>query len=244
MKRIKELISSIGTRYPGDQFFADFDSSCEISKDKKSLYLLYEKALRSLDTESWGILKAKALRHYRDHREGQLKQGFFNQLNEAFAYRYLALSGASAVRFVPEGTKPTPDLSYVTNGAKMHCEVKTLGISNDEIDRRNGGYAYGGAVYTMLDDGFLNKFSSAVLQARGQIGAFGTNGLVYVIVRPDDIALDHYSTYRKQLVSTCVENAFDDIFIKIGLRGNKRVCITRDFSGFLSRCARRKRAES
>lgn len=226
MKRIKELISAVKTKYPDDQFFADFESSCKISKAKKAHYLAYERALSALDTESWSILRTKALQHYMDHRAGQLKQGFFNQLNEAFAYRYLVSTGASAVRFIPEAKNPTPDLSYILDGDQMHCEVKCLGISNDEIDRRNGGCVYDGTVYARLSEGFINKFCDAVSYARGQIGSNGTDGLVYLIIRADDIALDHYKIYQKQLIHTAMKNGFGNLFIKIGTLGNKRIYIT------------------
>lgn len=53
----------------------------------KKYYQVYNNALIVLDDESWKILKEKALQHYFDHRRGQKKQSFFNQLNEAFAYR-------------------------------------------------------------------------------------------------------------------------------------------------------------
>jgi hypothetical protein len=181
----------------------------------------------TLDAESWNILKTKSLQHYMDHRKGQRKQGFFNQLNEAFAYRYLVGTGVSGVRFIQEGKASRPDIGYTCNFVQMYCEVKSLGISNDEIVRRNEGIVYDGTVHAKLDDGFINKFCDAVKQARRLIGALGSNGLVYLVVRLDDIALDYYRTYRKQLIDTCRKNGFDNLFIKIGLLGNKRLCITR-----------------
>jgi hypothetical protein len=108
----------------------------------------------------------------------------------------------------------------------MYCEVKSLSISNDEIVRRNKGIVYDGTVHARLDDGFINKFCDAVQQARRQIGALGSNGLVYLVVRFDDITLDYYRIYRKQLIDTCRKNGFDNLFIKIGLLGNKRIYIT------------------
>ena len=63
----------------------------EVFKD----FLAYDRALSTLDDESWDILKNKALQHYLDHRNGKRKEGFFNQLNEAFAYRHLIKQGFS-----------------------------------------------------------------------------------------------------------------------------------------------------
>jgi len=180
----------------------------------------------TLDVASWNILKTKSLQHYMDHRKGQRKQGFFNQLNEAFAYRYLVDTGFSDVRFIHEGKTSRPDLGYTCNGVQMYCEVKSLGISNDEIVRRHESVVYDGAVHAKLDNGFINKFCDAVKQARRQIGALGSDGLVYLFVRLDDITLDYYQIYRKQLIDNCRKNGFDNLFIKIGLLGNKRISIT------------------
>ena len=174
MKRIIELISEIRSRYPKDDFFANFESSCKISQAKKAYYRSYNRALMTLDVESWNILKTKALQHYMDHREGQRKQGFFNQLNEAFAYRYLVGTGLSDVRFIHEGNESRPDIGYTHNLVQMYCEVKSLGVSNDEIVRRNGGIVCDGTVHARLDDGFINKFCDAVKQARQQIEALGS----------------------------------------------------------------------
>jgi hypothetical protein len=182
----------------------------------------------TLDIESWKILKAKSLKHYMDHRKGQRKQGFFNQLNEAFAYRYLiCTAGVSSVLFIQEDKTSRPDIGYICNGVQMYCEVKSLGISNDEIVRRHEGFVYNGAVHVKLNNGLINKFCDAVNQARRQIGALGSNGLVYLIVCLDDISLDYYQTYRKQLIDTCRKNRFDNMLIKIGLLGNKRIRVTR-----------------
>jgi hypothetical protein len=89
MKRIRELIATVTKKYPNDQFFADFEESCRINTAKRSWYRTYDIALQTLDKESWQILEEKAVKHFNDHRPGQLKQGFFHQLNEAFAYNYL-----------------------------------------------------------------------------------------------------------------------------------------------------------
>jgi len=176
-----------------------------------------------LDDESWEILKNKAVRHYLNHREGQRKQGFFNQLNEAFAYRYLVGRGFSDVRFIEEGASATPDIQFVVHNTQCYCEVKTLGISDDEIIRRNSRKVINGVVYINLSAGFLNKFFKAVVTARKQIQAWGPTGLVYVMVIFDDIALDYYQNYRKQIIKFALDNGFENLFIKIGLRGNRRI---------------------
>ena len=176
-----------------------------------------------LDDDSWEILKDKALRHYLDHRKGQKKQGFFNQLNEAFAYRYLVRSGFDDVRLIKEEGRTSPDIRFAVHKTQNYCEVKTLGMSDDEINRRSSHNVIDGEVYVALSDGFLNKFSDAVATARKQIQAWGPNGLVYVIVLFDDIALDYYQTYRRQLIKFAQNRGFENLFIKMGLRGNRSI---------------------
>ena len=113
MKRILELINEVRDRYPTDSFFLNFESSCEENRLKREYYSSYEQAINSLDEKSWSTLRKKAVRHFRDHRQGQLKTGFFNQLNEAFAYRYLVEQGFRNVEFLPEGVSKQADLRFV-----------------------------------------------------------------------------------------------------------------------------------
>jgi len=230
MKRIREIIFDIRNRYPNDDFFSDFEYSYWINPLKKQHYQAYNRALKALDNESWQILKEKALQHYLNHRKGQKKQGLFNQLNEAFAYRYLATrKGFENVRFIKEGKEQRPDIKFNVQNKQVCCEVKTLGISDDEIKRRSTHSVYNSSVYVRLSDGFLNKFNDAVNAARKQIYTFGTIGLVYIIIRFDDIALDYYKKYRSQLITFCKNQGFDNLFIKIGVIGNRRISITSGF---------------
>jgi len=236
MKRINEIIADLKHRYPNDDFFSNFTASCRISPDKRKQYQIYNKAIMALDDESWQILKDKALKHYHDHREGQKKQGFFNQLNEAFAYRYLSNKGFKNIRFIKEDKRKRPDIEYMLENAKFYCEVKTLGISNDEISRRGSGSVYDRKVYCSLGEGFLKKFQQAVESAWTQIKELAPEGLVYILMRFDDIALDHYQNYRKQLIKLSKRQGFKNLYIKIGITGNKRICITRAFSGSQGPC--------
>jgi len=222
MKRIRELIEAVTKKYPQDKFFLGFEESCSANVAKRATYLTYESALKVLDEQSWQILKDKALAHFRDHRRGQLKQGFFNQLNEAFAYRFLIQRGCTGVEMLPECGASTPDIRYVEAGRVKHCEVKTLGLSDAEIQRRASRDAFTNA-YIELGEGFLRKLASSVDTAEGQIATQGTSGLVYILVIYDDLAFDNYLEYRRQMVSFCHEQNMREVYIKVGLRGNRRV---------------------
>jgi hypothetical protein len=222
MTRIRELIQLVRQRHPNDKFFHAFEDSCRVNPSKRKVYRTYNDALRVLDDTSWQLLKAKAVLHFRDHRRGQLKQGFFNQLNEAFAYRHLVRQGYTDVVMLPETGRRVPDLQYRVGDLREHCEVKTLNISDEEIDRRESRKAFSN-VYVRLGEGFFKKLSDAIAVARGQINAQGTGGLVFVVVIWDDIALDSYRTYRRELSAFARARGIGGVHIKVGLRFNRRM---------------------
>ena len=234
MRRVRELVTAVNQAYPHDPFFDRFAESCRANPAKTKAYRTYDDAFRLLDSGSWNLLKAKAVAHFRDHRSGQLKQGFFNQLNEAFAYRHLLRQGFTAVRMLPETGKRIPDLQYRAGRVRQHCEVKTLNISDEEISRRGSGKAFSN-VYLRLGEGFFKKLAASIASARSQIDSQGTGGLVYVVAVWDDIALDCYRGYRRQLASFARANAIDGVHIKVGLRFNRRMRLT-------SACSRRRPA--
>lgn len=225
MKRFRELIVEIRKKYPGGDFFADFESSTLGEPIRRKHYRSYNDALMMLDDDSWDILKAKAIDHFKDKREGQRKQGFFNQLNEAFAYRYLLHRGFKNIRLIREASQKRPDIRFDDQEKESYCEVKTIGISDNEIERRSSERVYDGGVYFSLSSGFLNKLGTDIEQAWEQIRSLGNTGLVFIVARFDDISLDYYSRYRQQLTEFCQSRGFTNLIIKIGHRGNMRIRI-------------------
>lgn len=227
MKRIHEIVAEARKRFPGDHFFSDFESSCETNPAKKRCYRTYNDALMLLDSASWDILKHKALRHYQDHRCGR-KQGFFTQLNEAFAYRYLIKKGHKEARFLEEDGNTRPDIQFTVRSIPNYCEVKTVCLSNAEISQRKTIAVADSSQYAKLNDGFLQKLKDDIEKARAQIAALApTPGLIYMIIHFDDLTLDHYHVYKKQLVAFANRHTFRDVVLKIDLHGNKRIDLTR-----------------
>ena len=214
-------------KHPGQDFVANLGKSVEPGwrTHWRRHYRAYNDALMLLDNESWAILKSKAIAQFANERAGQRKQPFFNQLNEAFAYRYLLRQGLQDVRFLEEARKRTPDIRFIDGAKQNYCEVKTVGISEDEIGRRKGKKAYNGAIYQNLSPGFLNKLGTDIGEAWTQIHAVGTDGLVFILVRFDDIALDYYNDYRTQLIKFCRTHQFRNLVIKVGHLGRKRISI-------------------
>ena len=222
MRRVRQLVDEVQHRYPGDHFFDRFAESCAKNPGKLSLYRTYEDAFRWLDPTSWETLKQKAVAHFRDHRPGQLKQGFFNQLNDAFAYRHLARRGCDQVRILPETGQQVPDLEYFEGRVLRGCEVKTLGVSDEEISRRDSREAFAN-VYLRLSEGFFNKLRGAIAAARSQIEAHSGQGLVYLVIIPDDFALDNYRSYRRELALFARADNVENVHIRFGLQSRLRM---------------------
>ena len=217
MKRMRELIERVKVTYPDDSFFNDLDEVFELSSQASSQYQAYELAFSYLDPASWQILSQKAMEHFKDHREGQLKQGFFNQLNEAFAYQFLVQCGYENVRVLNENGNTRPDLTYDAAGIKRYCEVKTIGLSDDEIKRYETGEAFDGTVYMELSDGFLRQLNDDLVRAHEQITSQGSHGLVFVIVNFDDFTLTYYEQYHKQITEFLAHHKVPEVYIKVGL---------------------------
>jgi len=59
-----------------------------------------------------------------------------------------------------------------------------------------------------------------------QIRAHGADGLVYIMITFDDVALDFYRGYRMQLIKSLQTQGSGNLFIKFGVLGNKRISRT------------------
>jgi hypothetical protein len=223
VQRVRELIREAKAAYPADTFFTGVDRRLRLSSQARAFYRAYDRALSYLDQESWGALSQKALAHFRDHRRGQLKQGFFNQLNDAFAYQYLVRRGNSRVRVLREGGRTTPDLSYFSGESLHHCEVKSIGISQEEVARRRSDqYAHRNS-YGSLSDGFFNKLGSDLTHANSQISSLGTPGLVFIVATFDDATLTYYDSYRGQIASFLTSHPVPEVYVKVGVIGGRRI---------------------
>lgn len=223
MQRMRQLISEVQASYPRDDFFESVCQRLRDSSQARAYYRAYDRAFSYLDSESWTELSRKALAHFRDHRPSQLKQGFFNQLNDAFAYQYLVRRGYSRVRVIREGKKITPDLSYFSGASQRFCEVKSVGISLEEASGRQSGKYVDRNSYVSLSKGFFNKLNTDLNQGQAQITSFGTTGLVFVVANFEDPTLTYYDMYRKQIVEFLALNSVPEVYIKVGVIGGRRI---------------------
>lgn len=195
MSHIRQLVALAKATYPDDDFFAGVEQTLTLIPEARTQYRAYERALSTLDSESWIVLRDKAIAHFTDHRIGQRKQGFFNQLNDAFAYQYLVRRGYKHVRILRETGKTQPDIEYLDGGEKRFCEVKTIGISDAVIARRIKVQVTSSSIYQELSSGFLSKLESTLNVANCQIKARRGTGLIFLVMYFDDFTLDHYNRY-------------------------------------------------
>lgn len=224
MKRMRDLIERIKREYPEDQFFVGVGESLRIDHQARTLYRAYDRAIDYLDPQSWAVLADKAVKHFRDHRKGMLKQGFFNQLNDAFAYQYLARRGCSQISVLREGRSSVPDLRYRDGREWRHCEVKTVSESDDEIARRGSGNAFdSGKLYGELSPEYLRKFSATLERGFTQIAMQGTDGLVFVVAHFDDFTGQFFDRYRAQLEAALGAHEAREVYVKVGLIGGRRI---------------------
>ena len=223
MRRIYELVALIEKEHSNDHFFANLKQTLEFAPEVRAQYRAYERALSILDLDSWNVLRNKALEHFIDHGLGQRKQGFFNQLNEAFAYEHLIRKGFQGVQILRETGKILPDIQYTDRQVIKYCEVKTVGISDDLIARRESMQATSSEIYYQLSAEFLNKLRSSIDVAADQLRTKGSNGLIYLLMLFDDFTLEHYKTYRKQVTSCIQSHPAINIHIKVGILGRRYI---------------------
>jgi hypothetical protein len=216
LPRLYELKDLINDPASPDAYFQNFDAHLMDSAHIMSIYVRWEGALQSLDTDAWECLKNEASpRLMASNKRGRGWQGLFDILNQAHAYNYLKRIGCTGVVFVPRTKTKTPDLEGWIDGGKILCEVKTLNISDDEIQGRRGGIVRNFAI--RLEAGFFGKLRDAIAAAQHQMCVFDTLGsarhMVYVSPCFDDFLGECKEEYFRQIDDHLVEHPFDGIEI-------------------------------
>lgn len=205
--------------FPNDSYAINWKNTIESESTARVQFSEYERAFAALDEHSCEVLKRKAISHFKGHRTGQLKQGFFHQLNEAFAFQYLSKRRVTDIRLLEEDGSKKPDIEFKRRGSLWHCEVKSIGISEDEIKRFGGGNSFDASCYLRLSKEFFAKLSRSLSVADQQIHAMDTKGLIFVVVRFDDFTSAHRQEYRNQLIEYLRDQNRNDVVVKAMLSG-------------------------
>jgi hypothetical protein len=196
--------------------FRNFDKNLMESAHIMSNYERWEGALQSLDADAWQDLKNEASPRLmsRDKR-GRGWEALFDILNQAHAYNYLTRIGCTEVIFVPRAKTETPDLAGMIGGRTIICEVKTLNISNDEVQRRRNHTV--GKLTILLSAGFFRKLGSAINKAQNQMCAWDTSGsarhMVYVSPCFDDFLAECKEEYFRQIDDHLVAHPYHGVEI-------------------------------
>jgi hypothetical protein len=178
------------------------DASLAAIPRKLTIYREIEADLQALDELSWHFLKSELVSCRRDSKRGW--QSLFDKLNQAKAYRYLKGAGYTDIEFIPpsslNGCK-TPDLRACRKSEKALCEVKTINVSDVEVQRRASGGVQ--AISDQLDPEFFDKLRSTLTAAESQIKAYesepATKKIAYVIVNFDDRFHEYANHYQNQI---------------------------------------------
>lgn len=221
MSNFNELIKSIEHEHPNDWWVNRRKESLKFFPELEKEFAPYESSLKILDNESLTILSEKSkLAFSSDHRY-RGKHQFFDTLNEALAYEYLVDTGFENVRFLREDKKhKTPDISFFYKDTNHFCEVKTIGISDKEIELQQSDKAFNCSIYIKLNDSFFEKLHKTIANANHQILSRSSSGIIYIIIDFDDFTLTHYATYQEQLREYLIQ-AFPSLIITLRI-GRKK----------------------
>lgn len=184
-----------------DAFFKDFENHLKIPNSLET-YAAWEKELQELDSLAWDFLKTKA-KNYLLKRGGRGWQQLFDALGEALGYTYLKKDeGCPDVRFIAENSSKTPDLIGVCGTGSILCDVKTINISDKEIDARLVPQVVRKGD-SKLDEGFFRKLDSDINAAKSQLESYDPNRkarhLIYFNICFDDWAGMYRDDYLRQI---------------------------------------------
>jgi len=222
--RLFELYELIPKGIESDQFyFPRFDKTIMLSPTAKFHFQLLENELSKLDKASWQLMKneVKSLLVNKDPKRNW--EQLISKLNEAKGYCYLKKIGCSSVQIIPRSKEngiKTPDLEGTKFETVYLCEVKTINISDFEIEKRKVISARD-AQYNLPPD-FFDKFDSVVEKAKSQLLSYKkgiiSKKIIYFIINFDEPLSIYFECYRaeyKEQIIKHLEGRNYDFDIKI-----------------------------
>ena len=222
LPRIYELKDLLRDPEAPKSFFKAFDCRLGISNQIMQAFVEREAELQQLNPISWNVIKEKAkpLLEIKDKKRGWHQ--LIDTLNEVRGYNYLSRLGCTEPRFIPradsKGTR-TPDLQGAIGILSIVCEVKTIHISEKEIDARTKITLRDGANENRLPQEFLNKLNSDLVAARDQLLAYcddaNARRIIYMVINFDNFTTEHDAEYFNQIDAFCGARQLQDVEVVI-----------------------------
>ena len=158
-----------------EDYFSDIDERLDEPFSRKKLAELAELAesLNRLDEESWNYLKGQCKPLLSKASDDRGWTPLFDRLNEAKGYGYLLDRGCSSPKFITRSDKnghQTPDLEASDGTSEYLCEVKTINISDEEIERRKNIEAK--EVAMTLSNELRSKLEDVARKAASQLRGY------------------------------------------------------------------------
>ncbi|WP_144079039.1 hypothetical protein [Nitrospina gracilis] len=181
-------------------YFQNFHDSIR-NESKRRVWLRREKEFQGLNQIAWDQFKTKVKDSNYLTVNSELRgwEQLIGLLNEVRGYNYLKNLDCVDIHFLPNESNETPDLEGKFAEEIILCEVKTLNISDEESERRNGLVA--GEVLNFLPEGFMDKLGKAIDKAHNQCFSFKPNArrIVYININFDDFLGESKQDYYKQI---------------------------------------------
>lgn len=139
MPRIFELHDSINGPLSPNSLFHDFEDSIAVNSIKRERFIDLDSELVGLSLAAWEQLKKEVLPTCTKWSRKRGWEEAFNKLNQAKGYNYLLKAGCTNVEFIPLSSRrghKTPDVRGQSGLILVLCEVKTINISDEEINVR------------------------------------------------------------------------------------------------------------
>jgi hypothetical protein len=209
LPRVYELRDLTDPASP-DAYFQDFENRFQDRPDWRRAFIRWEKEFQGLDSHAWAFLKSEASQYLvRKDPGGRGSHQLFDILNQAPAYNYLKGVGCSSIRFIPRSRKQrTPDLEGFLDSGRVLCEVKTINISDTEVQARRESKARN--IKSQLPEEFFRKLHSDITHAKQQLYAYdstsGVRHFVYLNVCFDDFFGDYQEEYFQQINQHLLDN--------------------------------------
>lgn len=207
-----------------NNYFNNFDN---ISKypHQKIHYEKLEKDLNELDYTAWQEFKCKVIKYVCGKDKLRAYEQLFNCFNEVKGYIFLKYDNYKDIHFLKEDIKRTPDIKATRNNADTLLEVKTINISEREIDYLNKNYELIRSgndpmvrcVEDILPLVLIQKIDSTISVAKEQLVNYKSNKIeqriAYIIYRLDyNISLNNKLILEvEQYIKSKSDNLFEII---------------------------------